>query len=174
MKTSFQLIIFCLAVLLTACSKPVTVRHVMMEETVPLGQHVDDFYKDFCSFTQSTFEELGGSWHLDKDGDIFFLMFVEDGDSIPLFHYVGGLYNDTVYCFSLQHDYPYDESGIEIAKLRETCDSILWENDEALLVRFYLPGGYLNYDIDLDGLGWNATYYDSIGLARYDQLHLEN
>lgn len=154
------------AILLASCNKLSTApseRHVLFDDAVPLGQHVEDFFNDFCSYTEIVDPDLNGTWRLDHYGNKAYFTFESEGED--LFSYMADLYNDTVFCFYMGHEYPYDESGAAQLLLRQNCDTILWDYDDSLAVRFYLPGGYRELIIEPDG--WTEAYTDSLGLARY-------
>ena len=169
MKNLFTYLLLLPAILLASCAKLSTAqpeRHVFFDDAIPLGQHIDDFFTDFQAYMKVTEHEMANTWRLDHFANKAYITYVDEGED--LFSYMADLYNDTIYCFYMSHDYPYDESGAAQLLLRQNCNTLLWSEGDSSC-RFYLPGGYLEYVIEPDG--WTEAYLDSLGLARHHELH---
>ena len=170
MKNLFTYLLLLPAILLASCTKLSTAhseRHVLFDDAIPLGQHIDDFFTDFQAYTKVTEPEMANTWRLDHFANKAYITYVDEGED--LFSCMADLYNDTIFCFYMEHEYPYCEDGVATLLLHENCDTILWEDGESFACRFYLPGGYREYVIEPDGCTEAIT--DSLGLARYYELH---
>ena len=164
MKNLFTYLLLLPAILLASCTKLSTAhseRHYMYDGQISLGQPVDSFFNAYASLVIETYGEYL-PWHVEKYGDKAYFQW-EDDPTV----YMADLYNDTIYCIYLSHDWPYPDSLV--AEDRRYCDTILWEDQGSCAIRYYKLGGYEDYIYEPDG--WNIAFVDSLGLARHHELH---
>lgn len=164
MKNLFAYLLLLPAILLASCTKLSTAqpeRHYMYCGQIPLGQPVDSFFNAYASFVIDSYGEYL-PWHVEKYGNKAYFRWEDDPAE-----YMADLYNDTIYCFYISHDWAYPDSLIAEDCLY--CDSILWVEEESCAIRFYEVGGYRDLIYEPDG--WILAFVDSLGLARHHELH---
>ena len=165
MKNLFTYLLLLPAILLASCTKLSTAHsdHLMIDD-IPLGQHINDFYKAFAE--EWDWSDMNITWSLEVSGDkAYFNWESTEDDSNGSF--MADLYNDTIYCFYRAHDYacPVEDIQVYLAN----CDTIFANNSDYIFCRSYLPGGYIDYIFEPES--HVIAHVDSLGLARYHELH---